>query len=130
MYDQKLMDKAIQHAINNPIKSRGRTSISRMAAVIGNGRTFWIGLNQYKTHPMMLKFSKDHNKICLHAEVDALISYNTCLAAGLYGEELDHYDIYVARVLKDDSPALAKPCNTCFGALSYFGIRNIYWTSF
>ena len=124
MYDQKLMDKACLHARSNQIKSRGRTSISRMAAIITNGKFEFIGYNQYKTHPLMYQFSKDHNKICLHAEIDAIIQTEPYEWIG----QLSNFDIYIARVLKNDTPALAKPCNTCFGALTYFGIRNIFHT--
>lgn len=130
-YDQRLMDRAIAHAKANPIVSKGRTSISRMGALlVGNNVLQYYGHNKYKSHPLALKFSKDHNKICLHAEMDALIkllqnfhySYHKIL------EDIP-FDIYVARVLKNNQTALAKPCPACLGALSYFQIRNIYWTT-
>lgn len=127
MFSQKTMDRCIEHARKNPIQSRGRTSISRMAALIISEN--WLefqGVNSYKTHPLVKRFSKDDTKICLHAEMDALVKYFR-YDPGWTGP-LSHYDIYIARVLKDGTPALAKPCETCLGALTYFGIRNIYWT--
>src|SRR4051812_5880582 len=128
MFRQELMDKTIQHALKNPIQSRGRNTISRMAAVITNdGYPDWRGMNCYKSHPMMFRFSKNHSKISLHAEISALLG-----VVSFYHNEykireiLSDCDIYVARVLKDGSTALAKPCETCLGALTYFNIRNIY----
>lgn len=129
MYSQKLMDRAINHAIKNPIQSRGRTSISRMAAVLVSDRynIQYVGINSYKTHPLVKKFSKSEEKLCLHAELDALIQVCRRWDES-YEDVFSYYDIYVARVLKDNSPALAKPCSCCLGALTYFGIRNIYHT--
>jgi tRNA(Arg) A34 adenosine deaminase TadA len=121
-YDQKIMDRVIQDAIKNPIISRGRTSISRMAAWITDGSEIFEGWNTYKTHPMMYKWSEDHDKICLHAEIAALIQ-----ALREYSW-LYNFDCYIARVLKDNTPALARPCETCLGALTYYEIRNIWWT--
>lgn len=135
-YDLKLMDHCLSHALKNPIQSRGRNTISRMAALISgkylsNGPyPAWVGLNQYKTHPMMYRFSKDPTKIYLHAEIDAINSL-----ISFYNSEhkirdiLSSCDIYVSRVLKDGTSALAKPCSSCFGALTHFGIRNVYWTT-
>lgn len=124
-YDQKLMDRCIRHALDNPIQSRGRNTMSRMAALITNGSSGddIFAWNKYKTHPLMLRFSKDHTKIHLHAEISALV-----VALSHTPYYLPDYDIYIARVLKNGEPALAKPCDTCFGALTYFGIRNIWWT--
>ena len=129
-YDQKLMDRCISHALANPIKSRGRTSISRMAALLANEnhKYQFSGWNKYKTHPLMYQFSKDHNKICLHAEIDVLLQLIGWTGQYTGVLNLTNWDIYVARVLKDGTPALAKPCDTCMGALNYFGIRNIYHT--
>ena len=85
---------------------------------------------------MMKRFSKDDNKIYLHAEIDALLTffvrYQERLDSDMsMAEKLSNANVYVARVLKDGSPALAKPCDTCLGALMYFGIlpENIHWTT-
>lgn len=122
-FRQELMDRCIQHAIKNPIQSRGRTSISRMAALITNKyNDDYYGQNKYKTHPLMKRFSRSDDKLCLHAEIDALLKMDSY-------PDFSCYDIYIARVLKNNTPALAKPCSTCLGALTYFGIRNMYWTA-
>lgn len=122
------MDKVIAHATHNPITSRGRTSISRMAACITDGVIRQLGWNTYKTHPLMYRFSKDHTKICLHAEIDALVRLSA--RYGLTDLQDFGFDVYVARVLKDGTTALAKPCGTCMGALVGLGINynHIYWT--
>lgn len=121
--DKVEMQRAIDHAISNPIVSRGRTSISRVSALITNHNIRYYGWNQYKTHPMMFRFSKNPNQLCLHAEIDALLG-----AYKARGADLSDFDVYVARVLRNGSPAFAKPCETCMGALTFFKVRRIYWT--
>lgn len=127
MFSQKMMDEAIHHARSNPIVPRGRTSIGRMGALITNGEVGAYGQNSYKTHPLARKFSGDDNRICLHAELAALIRFQSRFVKP-FEFDMKDFDIYVARVLKNNTPALAKPCNACMGALRYFNIRDIYWT--
>lgn len=113
---------AIKIARSNPIKQRGRNSISRFGAVLTNGRTFYYGYNSYKSHPLAKKFSGKEETICIHAELDAILAWINEM------EDLDKYTMYVARVLKDGSPAIAKPCRACQKALIHFGVGNCEWT--
>ncbi len=36
--------------------------------------------------------------------------------------------VYVARVKKDGSLAMAKPCSKCMAALKAMGVEMVYWT--
>jgi deoxycytidylate deaminase len=54
----------------------------------------------------------------LHAEIDALIR-----------AEFKATDLYVARVLKDGSPALAKPCPICRLAMKRAGVLRVHYTN-
>lgn len=94
--------------------------LPRMAAVIMDGKreVSW-GWNSRRSHPLQFRFSQRHDKICVHAEVSALAAAR---------EPVDGMAMYVARVLKDGSPALAKPCSACQSALAAFGIENVSWT--
>jgi len=134
--------KAIELAKQNPIKQIGRNSISRFAALLvsDSGQEF-AGWNQYRSHPMQAKFSACNEAIYLHSEIDCLVKATRWLAR----QEGKHYgcrsinheaffagcSLYVARILKDDSPAMAKPCEGCRRALIHFGINweNVSWTT-
>jgi len=121
------LELAVRHALQNPIKSRGRTSISRFAAVLVNGYRTHVGFNSYKTHPMQARFAKatgSPEKIHIHAEIAAM-----CKAMQhRFGPDLSDYKMYVARVLADGTPACACPCEGCMAAITEFGIKRVEWT--
>ncbi len=114
---------AVREALKNPIEPKGRNSISRFAAVLtdGKGQTF-VGLNSYKSHPLQYRFSRDAERSCIHAEVAAKACRN-----GPY-VDLSSYTMYVARVLRDGTPGLAKPCMYCWGCIEEFGVGRVEWT--
>lgn len=79
----------------------------------------YVGYNSRKTHPLAAKFGKNSKSYCLHAEVDAI---RKCK------QDCDGAVLYVARVLKNGSPALARPCEGCQRAIMAFNIKNVEWT--
>lgn len=113
---------------------RGSSSISRTVAILTDGTSDFFGENSYKSHPFVKRFSDNTDKICLHAELEAIleavryfsrirgVSYTT------HQYDLSSFRMYVASVLADGTPALAKPCLTCQRALDYYGIHDITWT--
>lgn len=117
------LDLAIKHALINPIKARGRNSISRFAAVLTDGSSVFIGTNSYRTFTLQAKFSKNQDRVCRHAEIHALSK----AIKGRY-RDLSEYTIYVARVLADGSPALARPCEVCESAIKYYGVGKVIHT--
>lgn len=117
------------------IVPRGSSSISRVSAVLSDGVASFLGRNSYKSHPVAKKFSETDAKICIHAEVSALIKASSYFTsrAGLHRSkalsvDLSSFSISVARVLADGSPALARPCQNCQRALDHFNITKIEWT--
>jgi len=80
-----------------------------------------IGTNSFtKSHTKQAYYASrigNKVKIYLHAEIDSLIRCQ--------GEP---YAMYIARVKKDGSPALAKPCPICQGAIRDAGIKKVYYT--
>lgn len=129
------LDLAIKYAKKNPIKARGRNSISRFAAVLSDGRTYFVGTNSYRSHTLQAFFSKNQERICRHAEVDAISqairaksSERRFAAKGPY-RDLSGYTMYVARVLANGKPALAKPCEICMKAIEYFKVGNLEFTT-
>lgn len=100
----------------------------RLSAVICKGnKVIATGTGQRKTHPKQAAFAKlagSPDKICLHAEIDALIK--ACKWSDKTKKSLNGCTIFVARVKKDGTPGLAKPCNVCSMVLKKFGIRVVY----
>lgn len=86
------------------------------------GKLLSVGRNSYiKTHPLQQRFARkarQHDRVFLHAEVDALIK-----ARGQHVHRL-----VVVRLDKDNRPALAKPCECCQLAIKHFGVRHVEHT--
>ena len=78
--------------------------------------------NMGRTHPAMERHRKGASfPLGLHAEVGA------CL--GVAPGELVGSEIYVARVLRNGSLALAKPCEICQRFLRAVGVERVYYSS-
>ncbi len=116
------LDKIKGLAINQAKKSKGIGSNKnyRLGAVLFDKkrRVLAVESNSYKTHPLVLGFSEYPT---LHAEMNCLV-HN-----GLDNSE--NCDIMVARIRKDNSLGLAKPCPSCEAALRYAGIHKVYYTT-
>lgn len=129
-----MIDFAIKEARKNPIEPIGRNSISRFAAILFDGRgTIFTAFNSYKSHPLQAKFGINSESVHLHAEVNCLVKATRWFAQrkGVnYSQivDLSDFSMAVARVLRDGTPALAKPCTGCAKALIAFGIRDVSWT--
>ena len=126
------LELAIKYAKTNPIKSKGRTNISRMAAVLTDGYRTFIGFNSYKSHPLQARFSKrvgEEHKIHVHAEVSVLAKALKEWNPYFNTSNLDGFTLYIARVLKDGTPALAKPCPGCLAAITEFNIKHVEYTT-
>lgn len=115
-YKQKWMNLAIKAAKYNPIKGLPQVA----AVLITQERGPVIGLNQRKSHPLQAKFGVRPGLPCIHAEIAAIVK-----ASDLW---LDDAEMYIARILKDGTPALAKPCPGCQMAIQAFDIKEVYWT--
>lgn len=109
------LDHAISLALENPIKG-----FPRMAVVIYHKRRFvCFGYNKLVTHPLQAKFCRHEEAIYLHAEIAAIVTAK---------KSVEDMIMYVARVRKDNSPALAKPCVGCQKALAFFKLKDVFWT--
>lgn len=123
------LELAVRHALKNPIKSRGRTSISRFCTYITNGRSHFLGYNSYKTSPVQgywASLTGSPLKLHIHSEIAALIRAAKMWRIG--NDDPKDYKMYIARVLADGSPALARPCPGCMAAITEFGITQVSWT--
>ena len=95
----------------------------KMGCVVTNRRGHLIstGVNSMtKTHPTQAKYAAklgDPDKIFLHAEIHALVRCK--------GEA---HTLYVARVKKNGSIGLARPCPICYHACKVAGVKKIVYT--
>lgn len=89
------------------------------------GRILATGQNSYsKTHPVQHYHAVRAGRpgaIFLHAEIDALRKVS---------DKKKIHKIRVERYTKDGRPALAKPCNVCSDALSYYDVEHIEYTDY
>jgi tRNA(Arg) A34 adenosine deaminase TadA len=116
-----MLDTAIAVARANPIET-----LPKMAAVITRrNKIISVGLNSHKTDPLQLKYSRHPLSICKHAEIDAI---KNALKTDR-NIDLTKASIFVARVLKNGSTAMAMPCEGCYRALEAFGIKKVYYTT-
>jgi tRNA(Arg) A34 adenosine deaminase TadA len=116
------LERALEYARGNPVEG-----LPRMAALIVSRRGHFIslGFNSRKSDPLAAKYGRHPDAIYPHAEIAAIKN-----ALKLIDEEaLESCTMYIARVKKDGSPALAKPCSGCQRALLQFGLENVEWTT-
>src|SRR3990172_12979565 len=92
-------------------KNVSRLSDHRIAvgAVIIKKKPIIAVSNLNKSHPT------SHYHKSLHAEIRAIINCNK--------EDLTDAIMYVYREFHDGSPALARPCNTCYSYMKEHGIK-------
>lgn len=87
------------------------------------GRQISMGRNRYtKSHPLQARLAKEaglHEKIYLHAEIEALVKLRDWGRA---------YRIVVERYAKNGKPVLAKPCPICQIGLKLAGIEFVEHT--
>jgi len=113
--------KVIQLANKTPPVYRSKHA----AALYYGRRLLSTGVNRYKTHPMMLAYSKHPDCVNLHAEIDCLVR-----AINRYGTEiLKESILYVARTCQDGTAASSKPCEGCERAIRAFGIKTTHYTT-
>lgn len=125
---------AITEALKNPILPIGRNSISRFASILyrKDGLQF-CGLNSYRTHPLQAKFGINEESVHIHSEISAIVQATRWLArrAGKsYNsvDDLSEFSLAVARVLKNGTVAMAKPCSGCQRAIIAYNIKEVEWT--
>ena len=98
---------------------------TRLASVILNkkGRIISSGVNTIKTHPFQAKMSNmaGNGKCCQqHAEISSIIQCKDISEA---------YEMYVLRILRDGTRAMAKPCKICdFAIKNFTNIKRVFYT--
>ncbi len=91
------------------------------AVLIKKKRVISFGINDMRrSHPKQQKYSTKKWAIGSHAELKC------CIGVDL--KDLQKSTMYVARILKNGNPALAKPCQCCQSILREFGVRKVFYT--
>ena len=110
-----------QQAIQFAHRSKSKFRLG--AVVVRGGRIIGTGVNQMgKTHPLMNRYRLNPGwSPGLHAEV--------CACLGISLATLEGASIYVARIRRDGSLALAEPCLICKRFLAGVGIATTYWSN-
>lgn len=88
------------------------------AIIMKGGSVISVGVNRARNHPSVVSHPKQ--EAAVHAEVAAIKSAR--------GADLRGAVIYVARVLRDGSPAMSKPCEYCQEAIAAAGIKKVFYT--
>lgn len=125
--NNRIVSTLRQAAIDNDINMRHKLA----AGIVYKKSLVALGLNSYKTHPLMLRYGKNDQSLFLHAEIDVIKNALKTLEVS----DLEQCDLYVYRVKKaaQYSPrwitGLARPCSGCQRAIEAFGVRNVFYTT-
>lgn len=99
-------------------------SSKHAAGLVYKGKVIALGVNQYKTHPIMLRFGKNDKALYLHAEIDCMVR---CIQR--YGDAmLSKCSLYVLRLDKLGRISNSCPCSGCQRAIEAFGIKKVFHT--
>lgn len=115
-------------AIENP-GTQGRFKMA--AGVTHRKHLIATGVNQYKTHPIMMPVNGyREGQIFLHAEVDAIRNALRLIDQ----EQLTKCELRIVRVKRPNKNSngwihgMAKPCPGCTRVIANFGIEKVRWT--
>ena len=125
MKQQNTKDTMIKQTVELALQMPVKASQQRLAAICVDrkGKVLGKGKNSYtRTHPLQKHFAIvagiSEEKMFIHAELSAMLRCR----------DKEIHTIYVARVLKDDTISLARPCAACMKALKAFGVEKVIYT--
>jgi deoxycytidylate deaminase len=82
--------------------------------IVKGNKILGVGFNVLKTHP-----HSPHKHKSTHAEFMAVVSS---------GYEVSRATAYIFRQQKNGTPAMSRPCESCFRYLTESGIKKIVYT--
>lgn len=118
-----MLDKRARHYLDKATELAKKSTYRRArhgAIIVKNGRIIARGINKMKTSAKNLGTAEFSKHASLHAEIAALRNASPANLRGAH--------IFVARVLRNDEPAMSKPCPNCLKAIQEAGIKKIYYT--
>ena len=126
--NKRILDMLTRLAIDGEGVSNGRVRMS--AGIVYRKHLIATGVNQMKTHPLMMGKGYRKDQLYMHAEVDAIRNALRLITPA----QLTQCELYVVRVKRphigssDWIHGLAKPCPGCASTIAGFGISNIHLT--
>ena len=127
------MNRITQMLTRLAISSGGFESSRRVPMAAGityKKHLIATGVNQKKTHPMMMGEGYREDQLYMHAEVDAIRNALRLITP----EQLSQCELYVVRIKRPHIASnrwvygLAKPCPGCANIIQKHGIRQVFWT--
>lgn len=118
-----VMSKLALIAQSQPVVFRVRI----ICAVVWNRDIIALGRNRQKSHPFQVryfKYQRHEDAIYLHAEIEAICNALKILST----EQMKSASLYICRVKRDGTWAIAKPCAGCTQAITQFDIKDVYFT--
>jgi tRNA(Arg) A34 adenosine deaminase TadA len=88
------------------------------------------GVNQKKTHPLMLGKGYRKDQLYMHAEIDVIRNALRLITPS----QLTQCELHIVRVRRPHSGSkkwvhgLAKPCPGCARTIAGFGIEKVFWS--
>ena len=125
------MSRITQMLTRLAIESGGWGQRVPMAAgIVYKRHLIATGVNQPKTHPLMLTQGYRNDQRFRHAEVDAIQSALRLVTA----DQLKRCELHIVRVKRPYTwsktwvHGLAKPCEGCANVIENYGITKVFWT--
>jgi len=98
-----------------------QTDYKHGAVLVKGGSILNTSCNKNRSVSFGSRFCTEHGGIAtLHAELGVILGIDRSITEGA--------SIYVCRIGKDHTFRLSKPCAMCAAAMTYVGIRRVYWT--
>lgn len=126
------MLKIRQHLTQLAIESGGYGQRVPMAAgIVYKRHLIATGVNQPKTHPLMLTDGYREDQRYRHAEVDAIRNALRLIS----NEQLKQCELHIVRVKRPHIASkkwvygLAKPCAGCANVIKRYRIGQVFWTA-
>lgn len=87
--------------------------------LVAGKRVLAVGVNTSRSHP--LSCSHPQTESAFHAEVAVLRQMRYA--------DLSHTTLVVARLMRDGTSGMSKPCTYCWGAIDTSGVGKVAWTT-
>lgn len=94
------------------------------AAIVVKREIVGLGVNQLKSHPLQMKFSRNADSIFLHAEIDALRNALYRVTAA----DIEKATLYVLRLDSRGQRGNSAPCAGCAKMVQHFNIQRVVHT--
>ena len=121
--DAPVLSKKQRSFLNFAVRIAETSELNQQhgAVIVRGGSVLSFGVNKWRNKSINPPTSDEYNpNLSYHAEVDAINHANSDLRGAT---------IYVARIGKDGTHRLSRPCMRCTKALKKAGIKKVVYTT-